>query len=104
MKKFIRYLFLAPILLSTVACGNKTEKEETNTEPEQQNEPATPSENEPAIEPGSLGKIDVVLISGQSNSSPPLSQLGNHISSVVMYICSSLKMPAWAMKQSYKSP
>ena len=68
MKKFIRYLFLAPILLSTVACGNKTEKEETNTEPNQQNEPATPSNNEPAVEPGSLGKIDVVLISGQSNA------------------------------------
>ena len=63
MKKFIRFLFITPVLLTAVACGSKTEKEEPNTEPTPQTEP-----EETKVEPGSLGKIDVVLISGQSNA------------------------------------
>ena len=62
MKKFISYLFLTPILLAAVAC-NAIKKEESNTEPTPQEETSNPT-----VEPGSLGPVDVVLISGQSNA------------------------------------
>ena len=62
MKKHIVIFMLSPILLTAIGCNSKKEEEEPTPEPTPQVEPA------PTIEPGSLGKVDVVLISGQSNA------------------------------------
>ena len=62
MKNKIYLILLSPILLSAVACGAKSEIEDHSSETNNQTETNT------TVEPGSLGNVDVILISGQSNA------------------------------------
>ena len=56
MKKFMCYLLLSPFILCASGCNKSEKKNEPTTDPT------------PTVEPGSLGPVNVVLISGQSNA------------------------------------